>query len=548
VKRDLDTLTSMPFDVLVVGGGILGACIARDAALRGLAVALVETRDFASGTSSNSLKIVHGGLRYLQHLDFRRMRESIRERSTWLRIAPHLVEPLPILVPAYRYGVQSRVLLRAATALSDALAWDRNRGLLPDRTLPPSRLISRRECLDLAPELARPDLTGGLLFYDAQMYSSERLVLEMLQGACDAGAVIANYVELESLISGDKCASIFQARDSIRGHRLEISARMLVNAAGPAAPTLAAKLTGHPHAAPSAYSVALNVMIERPGHSVAFSMQTKPKDADARARLGTRQLFIVPWRGCTIIGTGHYPYGGDCVDFSLAERDLDTFLAEVNTTWAGKPLKPEEITSVHAGLLPVAPGSAGPSVRLLKRHRIIDHAADGAPSVISAISVKYTTARLAAEIVVDLLLKKLGLARRPCRTGSTLLTGAPTTAIGQLSAEARRRHGTLLDDDILEHLVRTYGARYERILAYQHSVPDWKQQVSSSSPVIRAQLVHAVREEMALRTEDLVFRRTELGTRGTVPDSAMRFAAEVLSGEAMPTGRRVAPPPKARQA
>src|ERR1043166_854658 len=161
MQRSLDALQSTAFDLLVIGGGILGASVARDAALRGLRVARVERGAGGGGTSSNSLRIIHGGLRYLQHLDLRRMRESIRERSMWLRIAPHLVEPLPVLVPTYGWGLRGKSVLRAALAVNDVIAWDRNRTLAPDRRLPAGRAVSRAECLALVPELTGPGLTGG---------------------------------------------------------------------------------------------------------------------------------------------------------------------------------------------------------------------------------------------------------------------------------------------------------------------------------------------------------------------------------------------------
>jgi glycerol-3-phosphate dehydrogenase len=530
LKRELHRLTDAPFDVLVVGGGILGACVAWDAALRGLDVGLVERGDFASGTSSNSLKIVHGGLRYIQSLDLRRMRESIRERSTWLRIAAHLVEPLPVLVPAFRRRIQSRLPLILASAITDTVGRDRNSGLHSDRRLPPGRLLSRRETLDLVPQLDRRDLTGSLLFYDAQMYNSERLVLEVLQAASEAGAVVANYVELESGTPSDGSHWLTQARDVMTGQSLQIRARLIVNAAGPATPAFAASLTGRPAAAKTNYSVALNVMVRSLGHRVAFAMPARREPAEARGKFGSRQLFVVPRRGRSVIGTGHFIYSGDCVHFELDEQYISRFLSEVNAAWPGNPFRREDLTFAHGGLLPVTAGARGSEVRLLKRHRIIDHAADGAPSLISAISVKYTTARLVAEAVLNLVCRKLGKRRAPCTTAFSRLPGAPAVPVKELIAQARQRHGGLLDVDILEHLVRTYGTRYEHILTYRDSTPDWDQRLSASSPVIKAQMIHAVREEMAVRAEDLVYRRTELGARGDASDDNLQQASAIISG------------------
>ena len=530
MRRDLDTLASKPFDVLVIGGGILGACVAWDAALRGLGVALVERGDFASGTSSNSLKIVHGGLRYLQHLDFRRMRESIRERSAWLRIASHLVEPLPILVPTQKKTLQARPLLRAALVLNDAVGWDRNRGLPSNRRLPPGRAISRRECLELVPELKGPALTGGVLFHDARMYSSERLLLEVLDAACAAGATVANYVECERRLSEEAHFTITEARDAISGARVPIRSRVVVNTAGPATPVIAGRLIGRPGAIVK-YSVALNLVVRSLGHRTAFAISGTSRDPDAVVGLSKRQLFIVPWRDRSLIGTGHYSYEGDSGRFVLDEGYVATFLREVNAAWPGEPFRRDDVLLVHAGLLPIAAGPDRSGVRLLKRHQIIDHARDGAPRVISAVSVKYTTARLLAEGVVDLTFRKLGRKPPRCSTATTPLPGASGGPPEALTAEAHRLYGNVVDDEILDHLVHTYGVRYKRILAYRNSVPDWDERVVRDVPVIKAQFAHGVREEMALAPDDLLCRRTELGARGTVSDGLVRCAAQVLAAE-----------------
>ena len=196
MKRHGADLAAARFDVLVIGGGIVGACAAWDAARRGLSVALVERGDFGGGASSNSLKIVHGGLRHLQQLALGRVRESNRERAVWLRIAPHLVEPLPVVVPAYGRGAKGRAALRAGVALAGLLGRDLNADLPPDRRLPPGRSLSREEAISLAPELDTPALAGGVLFHDGQMYSSERLLLSVLLGASRAGAVFSNHTEV----------------------------------------------------------------------------------------------------------------------------------------------------------------------------------------------------------------------------------------------------------------------------------------------------------------------------------------------------------------
>ena len=196
LKRCVLALTENEHDLVVVGGGIFGICVAWDAALRGLSVALVEQTDFAHAASANCFKIIHGGIRYIQHGDLYRIRESSHERSAWLRIAPHLVSPLPIAIPAYGNGFRGKALLRAGMGLYDLITWDRNQGIDdPGQRIPASYSISRQECLDRFPGLDSTGLTGAMIFHDGQMYSAPRLALSCLKSAVEAGAVAANYVE-----------------------------------------------------------------------------------------------------------------------------------------------------------------------------------------------------------------------------------------------------------------------------------------------------------------------------------------------------------------
>ena len=235
MKRDIAALADRELDLLVVGGGVYGAAIAWDAALRGLSVALIEKNDFGSGTSFNNLKTIHGGIRYLQHADFTRMRESVRERRNLMRIAPHLVHPLPFLVPTYSGSVlKSRTAMRVALFVNDLVSWDRNRIDDPQKRLPAGRALGRDECLELAPGIAPENLTGGVLWHDAQMHNSDRLTLSFVLSAAEQGAAVANFVEATELVRRGPRVTGVRARDVIEGTGgLELRAKLVVNAAGP---------------------------------------------------------------------------------------------------------------------------------------------------------------------------------------------------------------------------------------------------------------------------------------------------------------------------
>ena len=527
MERKAEELAEREHDVLVVGGGILGAMVAWDASLRGLEVALVEQADFASSTSANSLKIVHGGLRYLRSLAPTRARESIRERSAWLRIAPHLVETLPVLVGAHRGSLRRRPVLWAGTRVADLFGFRRNRGLPPERHLPAGRLVSRSECVDLAPELEHPDLTGGLLFYDGQMYNSERLVVETVRAAADEGAVVANYARLIGPLR--RGSELVGARvfDRLDGTELEVRARVVVNAAGASTDAVARLLTGHDLNAAPAWTLAMNLVLEGRGHDVAFALPTAQETE-------SRQLFFVPWRGRTLVGTGHYPWDGgppEAWDHDVVGPYLDRFRSEIGRAWPHGRIPSDAVLDVHAGLLPAErPRKNGPSAagRLLRRRRVVDHAEHGTPNAITGVSVKYTTARLLAEELTDLVCRKVGRRSRRCATSETPLPGARGPSPAELRSRAIGELEHVLPAEVVEHLLRTYGATYDSVVAHRGWMNDWSRPVAEGSPVIRAQLAHGAIEEMARRPDDLLERRTEVGATARGDDRSQAAARDVL--------------------
>ena len=306
--------------MVVVGGGIFGACAAWDAAQRGLSVALIERGDFGGATSANSLKMVHGGIRYVQHLDIARVRHSAAERRTLLKIAPHLVSPLPIVIPTYGRGMKGKGVLRLGMGLFDLMTLDANRGLIDRaRRIPWCGTLSRRQTLGMYPGLKEQGLTGAALFSDAQMYNPCRLVLAFVQKAVEAGAIAINHAEVTSLLRENRRVTGVAATDLLSGERFAVSAKTVLNAAGPYAERLLAaagadlqidlklkeKIT---YSRDTAFVVKRK--LTHPGHAVA--LQGTTSDPDAKLGRGERHMFIAPWRDdYTLVGVWHVVYGGD---------------------------------------------------------------------------------------------------------------------------------------------------------------------------------------------------------------------------------------------
>lgn len=524
----LTALRGADLDVLVLGGGITGACIALEAAQRGLATGLVDRDDYGSGATANCLKIVHGGLRYLRHLDLRRVRQSVVERSVWLRSAPHLVEPLPVVLPTYRGRFPSRPLLDAALAVNEVFSADRNRGLLAERAIPRARGLSPGDCVALEPRLDSPDLTGGVLFHDALMYSPERLTFEVLEAAGLAGAVTANHVEFLAPVLVDRRVAGARLQDVLTGDEAEVRVRWLINATGSSVPALAARLAPSSAGALPAYSMAMNIVTRQPAPRVAFAAAARGADHSRPGNGRTRQLFVVPWRGQTMVGTAHLEYRGGPARFPPGPEQVERFIRDLATARPALALASDDIALVHAGLLPVSGRGENGHTRLLKRHRIIDHSEQGCHGALSVITVKFTTARRVARDVLDRIAPSRA---RPASAGPEripLVAGA-FDSLDRLRAEATERYGALLPPDVLEHLVRTYGARYPALLEYRRHVAEWDQRVVKDAPVIRAQLVHAAVAEQGRTAADLLWRRTEIGPRGLATVAAFRTAEAVLA-------------------
>jgi glycerol-3-phosphate dehydrogenase len=499
VKRDTGALSSREFDLVIVGGGVYGAAIAWEASLRGLSVALVERNDFGSGTSFNNLKTIHGGVRYLQHGDWKRIRESVRERRTLMRIAPHLVHPLPFLVPTYEGPLKrSRAALRLALLMNDLLSWDRNRGARAEKHLPPGRVLSRDECLALAPSLDPAGLTGGALWYDAQMYNSDRLTLSFVLSAAREGASVANFVEAEGFVRrGGRVLGIV-AKDALSGTGgLEIRGRMVVNASGPSVDRLLEK-AGAPREPLFHASKAMNLVTRPLTENVALGLMR-----------GGPLLCIAPWRHVSLVGTLHLPYDGDPDTCEAKEEDVERLLDGINRVHPAAGLSRKDVRLVHRGLLPAVPN--GRELTLLKSYRI-EESVEG---LLSVVGVKYTTARDVAEKTVDRVLALAGKPHAPSRSAVTPLVGGDFESAADLSRSVGK-----------PHLASNYGTLSKDVLALSDPAP-----LCDSSPVTGAEVRYAVREEMALDLASVVLRRTELGSAGHPGKAALDRAAAIAGEE-----------------
>lgn len=529
MRRTLSALAEREFDVLIIGAGAFGAAAAWDASLRGLSVALIDQADFGAGASAECFKMVHGGIRYLQHADVGRLRASCRERSALLRIAPHLVKPLPIVVPTFGVGRKGKALLGAGMYAYDLLTADKNIGIADqERRIPTTRFLSRREVLELFPELEQRSLTGGAVFADGQMYSPARLVLAFVKSAVDRGAVVANYLQATSFLWQGRTVKGVTVHDHIDGERFQIRARLTLNAAGPWAEYLfddpvmfGAHRRGH-------FSRDAYFIVRRtPRSRYALAVPGQSHDRDSLVSRSARHLFAVPWRDYTLIGVWHELFA-DRPDLArVKEDDLHAWLREMNASHPALALRRDEICYACCGLVPFGSRTSGTSeLSFGKESRLIDHRrAHGISGLVSLIGIRYTTARGDSAAALDLLLQQWppGAPER-APTDRIPLAGGEIEDIQSLRRTALASCPANISVRSLEALLSNHGTDYAQVLSRAKQPGEWLQ--LGSSDTLRAEVTHAVESEMAIRLEDVVFRRTDLGSAAHPGSLALQQVAE----------------------
>ncbi|CAN7545029.1 glycerol-3-phosphate dehydrogenase/oxidase [Phenylobacterium sp. LjRoot225] len=527
MKRDTAALTQTPYDVIVVGGGVNAVTCALDATLRGLSVALLERGDFGAATSSNSSKIAHSGVRYLQHADFKRLRESVRERAFLIQNAPHLVRSQPVLFPFYGHGLKGPEVMRIYLKIYDLLSPERKRSPDPARRIPDAKVISRSEALKIAPGLNPKGLTGAAVWHEGQILNTERLLTAVIHTAVERGAHFVNYAEVTRIIVENGAVQGVEAVDRLSGRRLTVRGRLVVNAAGPWSNGIlkTADAKQKPYVAGSkSFSLLTRSLCD----THALSISTRPMYQDKKAVLdkGSSIQFAIPWRGASLIGSLHLPADEDPAKEGISEAEIATYIEMINEGYPAAKLTRSDVKRVLWGMLPgEEQGMAAPE----KQYLIVDHAkGDAIEGLVSVAGVKFTTSRDVAQKAIDLVCRKLGH-KAHSRSGGTPLWGGDIASV-----EAFRRDGAkalaFLPPAVADRLLRTYGTRYDAILDLGRRRPELMA-VLPGSDVLQAEVVHAVTEEMAIRLGDVVLRRTDLGSLEYPGDQALRACAERMADE-----------------
>lgn len=490
MRPRLDELATRKFDVIVIGGGINGARIALEAQRAGYATLLVERDDFGAGTTSRATRLIHGGLRYLEHGEFALVYESLHEREVLVREAPHLVRPLRLLVPVYDGDARPPWKVRAGLALYDALSLR--------KTLPRHRAVPPRTLAAYEPGLSRDGLRAAFTFYDAQVEFPERLVVESVREFTDAGGVALNHVGAARIISPGGALAAVLLRDACSPREVEVACAVAVNAAGPWVDEVLRGSDGERHAPLIGGTKGSHIVVDWP---------PGPRNAVfAMAKQDGRPFFVLPWYRYTLIGTTDLRHDGDPSAAAATPAEVQYLLDETNGLFPGNPITRDDILYTYCGVrpLPFAPGEGEASIT--RSHFVVDHARRGGPrGLLSVVGGKLTTYRSLARAALREIAKHAQPSRSPV---------PPVHAAAPRPADADA--GPLA----------IYGARAHEVQALLDADPALREPVCEHNPERLAQVAYAVEAEGALTLADVLLRRLPCGwSRCHALDGAGRAAA-----------------------
>jgi glycerol-3-phosphate dehydrogenase len=483
------------FDLIVIGAGINGAGIARDAAMRGLSVLVLDKGDIGSGTSSYSTRLIHGGLRYLEHGEFGLVRESLRERETLLRIAPHLVKPIPILIPIYKGASRGRLTIRAGMFAYDLLSMG--------KSVPSHQMFSREETLRKNPGLESKDLIGAAVYYDCQVEFAERLVLENILSAREHGAEILTYSQVNR-VAEQRVAFI------LHGQQETVSAGVVVNAAGPWVDDIL-RDTESP--------VERLIGGTKGSHIVVKRFPGAPSQAVyVEAESDRRPFFVIPWNGNYLIGTTDDRFAGDLDQVRSELWEVDYLLKETNRVFPQAELRRADVCYTYAGVRPLPFTTGSEEQSITRRHFIREDPTN--KHLLSIVGGKLTTYRSLAEECVDLVFKKLGRHSPRCRTQETSLPGA-------FRFNEELHWPVIFSEKVRQRLRRVYGSQTRELVDLCNAQPGLAETFNKERDALAGEIVFSFESELATSLTDCLMRRTMIGLNADLGMGDIEAAAEI---------------------
>jgi glycerol-3-phosphate dehydrogenase len=549
-ERLLESVGERPFDLIAIGAGINGAGIARDAAMRGLRVLMLDKGDISNGTTQWATRLIHGGLRYLEYYEFHLVRESLAEREKLLHIAPHLVKPLRFVVPIYESSSRGRRMIRLGMIAYDVLSFD--------KSVPNHKMLSREEVLEEYPGINPDGLLGAATYYDGQVEFAERVAVENAVSAVQNGATVITYAEVKNLIfepspdgSGLPRVAGVEIEDKLEGGTYQARAAVIVNVAGPWVDRVLGGAgsfgteEGSPNGSAGQEEQGRMIGPTKGSHLVVDPFPGAPKSAlYVEARKDGRPYFIVPWNGRYLIGTTDFRYEDDLDYVSAGQDEIDYLIDETNAVIPQANLTRDSVLFTYSGVRPLPFKPAGSESSITRAHVVFDHAkgkstaggrvkiAGGpkkAEGLISIIGGKLTTYRNLGRQTVDAVYKKLGTQPPKSATDRVPLPGGAVRDLNAFATEFKARSD--LSDVLASRLLKLYGARAYDVLAEAGDDPSLKESLVASPTVetglMGCEILYAFRHEMARKLADVLLRRTMAAYGPNVALDVDEAAAEV---------------------
>jgi len=519
--RNFQTIQNTNYDLIIIGGGVNGAATARDAALRGIKTILLEKADYAAGTSSWSTRLIHGGLRYLEYFEFSLVRESLREREVLLRTAPHLVKPLMLTVPVYGDRSRSYWKIQAGMLLYDMFSFD--------KTLPSHRMLPKQKFHQLFRYLDQEGLQGGAQYYDGQAVYAERLCLENIIAATEAGATCLNYTEVTGLIREGERITQLQCEDRLTGETFTVNGSdraVIINTSGPWVDEVCQRGQQNNQQVP--IGEAPKIGGTKGSHVIVPPFSGAPDTAlYVEAKSDGRPFFIVPWLGMYLIGTTDLRFQGSLDKVKADNEEIDYLLKETNFIIPSAQLTRKDVQFTYSGVRPLPYSEGQKPSSVTRKHIIHDHALEGVHNLISLIGGKLTTFRHVGAELVETVGQKQNRTIPACPTLNTPFPGAIVPSderVTQAVSQYRDRVSLLT----LNHLFTLYGARATEVLKLIDETPNLAEVMTPHLPDIKAQIVYAVRHEFAYTFVDILRRRTTIAMQLNYGLDVLPVVKEVL--------------------
>ena len=520
MDRIFDNLNQSHFDVIIIGGGITGASVAYEASTRGLRVALFEKGDFGEATSAATSKLIHGGLRYLKNLEFGLVRESLTERRVWENIAPNFVYPIPFIVPTYKNFKSNKFFLFTGMMLYDLLSYDKAWTWDKSKKLPLHKYINLNETLKLEQCLKTKGLTGSSIYYDCQSIFPERLTLAVIKSAIANGTRVANYAMVNSFLKNNGSIQGVEVTDLLTNKDHKITASVTINCAGPWADIV---LNSASNQAAENHQVrrseGIHIITKKMANSHAITVMTK----------SGRHLLIIPWRDHTLVGTTDKEYNGSPDDYRVTKESIQGLVDDLNENFGCEPIAYEDVLFAYGGLRPLVDDQTEGSYETSRKYEIFDNEKDGLNGLLTIEGGKYTTSRKLACAAMKVVEKKLNRKLGKSVTNKQFLAGSEVPDMNKFLGELKEKYSNFLPKTV-DYIGRNYGQECHKVFKLAANEEKLRQVVTHDGEIL-AEVVYAIRYEMAKSLRDVLLHRTGIGTLGYPGDEIFTKVVNLLKEE-----------------